>query len=203
MKIKSVFEKYLSNTPKYANQIQIQIFHLVVFQIQIQIQIQIFAYLNTNTNTNTYLTPALPKVTEMGAKIFFHTHRLTTCGLKKLASGVFPERWKVLAEQRRRRRQKRTKNNKSPGYPGWLNDDPCRSLTHYAPLKGDHARRWVDISVLSTVNGYLVTFTKLTTWNIYFFQSLVCCVVLLHFGLTHCGIVTPYSDRDLGQHCLR
>ena len=61
MKIKSVFEKYLSNTPKYANQIQIQIFHLVVFQIQIQIQIhvQIFAYLNTNTNTNTYLTPAL------------------------------------------------------------------------------------------------------------------------------------------------
>ena len=59
--MKSVFEKYLSNTPKYANQIQIQIqiFHLVVFQIQIQIQIQIFAYLNTNTNTNTYLTPAL------------------------------------------------------------------------------------------------------------------------------------------------
>ena len=53
--MKSVFEKYLSNTPKYANQIQIQIFHLVVFQIQIQIQI--FAYLNTNTNT--YLTPAL------------------------------------------------------------------------------------------------------------------------------------------------
>ena len=59
VKIKSVFDKYLSNTPKYANQIQIQIFHLVVFQIQIQIQIQIFAYLNTNTNTNTYLTPAL------------------------------------------------------------------------------------------------------------------------------------------------
>ena len=59
--MKSVFEKYLSNTPKYANQIQIQIqiSHLVVFQIQIQIQIQIFAYLNTNTNTNTYLTPAL------------------------------------------------------------------------------------------------------------------------------------------------
>ena len=57
VKMKSVFEKYLSNTPKYANQIQIQIFHLVVFQIQIQIQIQIFAYLNTNTNT--YLTPAL------------------------------------------------------------------------------------------------------------------------------------------------
>ena len=59
VKMKSVFEKYLSNTPKYANQIQIQIqiFHLVVFQIQIQIQVQIFAYLNTNTNT--YLTPAL------------------------------------------------------------------------------------------------------------------------------------------------
>ena len=57
--MKSVFEKYLSNTPKYANQIQIriQIFHLAGFQIQIQIQIQIFAYLNTNTNT--YLTPAL------------------------------------------------------------------------------------------------------------------------------------------------
>ena len=61
VKKKSVFEKYFSNTPKYANQIQIQIqiFHLVGFQIQIQIQIQIFAYLNTNTNTNTYLTPAL------------------------------------------------------------------------------------------------------------------------------------------------
>ena len=61
VKKKSVFEKYLSNTPKYANQIQIQIqiFHSVGFQIQIQIQIQIFAYLNTNTNTNTYLTPAL------------------------------------------------------------------------------------------------------------------------------------------------
>ena len=57
MKSVHVFEKDLSNTPKYANQIQIQIFHLVVFQIQIQIQI--FAYLNTNTNTNTYLTPAL------------------------------------------------------------------------------------------------------------------------------------------------
>ena len=61
--MKSVFEKYLSNTPKYANQmqIQVQIFHLVGFQIQIQIQIQIFVYLNTNTNTNTntYLTPAL------------------------------------------------------------------------------------------------------------------------------------------------
>ena len=59
--MKSVFEKYLSNTPKYTNQIQIQIqiFHYVGFQIQIQIQIQKFAYLNTNTNTNTYLTPAL------------------------------------------------------------------------------------------------------------------------------------------------
>ena len=59
VKKKIVVEKYLSNTPKYANQIQlqIQIFHLVGFQIQIQIQI--FAYLNTNTNTNMYLTPAL------------------------------------------------------------------------------------------------------------------------------------------------
>ena len=56
----------------------------------------------------------------MGAKKFSHTHRSTVCGLKKLASGVFPESWKVLAEQRRRR--KWTKNNKSPGYPGWLNE---------------------------------------------------------------------------------
>ena len=56
-------------------------------------------------------------------KIFSHTHRSTMCGLKKLASGVIPESWKVLAERRRRRRRrrKRTKNNKSPGYPGWLN----------------------------------------------------------------------------------
>ena len=56
----------------------------------------------------------------MGANKFSHTHiRLTMCGLKKLASGVFLESWKVLAE---RRWQKRTKNNKSPGYPGWLNE---------------------------------------------------------------------------------
>ena len=55
----------------------------------------------------------------MGAKKFSHTHRSTMCGLKKLASGVFPESSKVLAERRRR---KRTKNNKSPGYPGWLNE---------------------------------------------------------------------------------
>ena len=36
------------------------------------------------------------------------------CSLKKLASGVFPESWKVLTERRRRRRRKRTKNNKPP-----------------------------------------------------------------------------------------
>ena len=38
------------------------------------------------------------------------------CGLKKLASQVFPENWKVLAERRRRRRQwrKRTKKKISP-----------------------------------------------------------------------------------------
>ena len=63
----------------------------------------------------------------MDANIFSNTHGLTVCPLKKLASGVFPESWKVLAERRRRwrrrrrrRRRKRTKNNKSPGYPGWL-----------------------------------------------------------------------------------
>ena len=38
------------------------------------------------------------------------------CGSKKLASGVFPEGSKVLAERRWRRQRKRTKNNKSPGY---------------------------------------------------------------------------------------
>ena len=59
----------------------------------------------------------------MGAKKFSHTHRSTMCGLKKLASGVFPESWKVLAELRRQRRRKRTKNNKSPGYPGWLTEE--------------------------------------------------------------------------------
>ena len=67
------------------------------------------------------LCPALvaywpwPKVTEIGARKIFHTHRSTMCGLKKLASGVFPESWKVLAEWRRpqwrRWRRKRTKNN--------------------------------------------------------------------------------------------
>ena len=59
----------------------------------------------------------------MGAKNVSHTHRSTMYGLKKLDSGVFLESWKVLAERRRRRQiQKRTKNNKSPSYPGWLND---------------------------------------------------------------------------------
>ena len=61
----------------------------------------------------------------MGAKKISHTRRSTMCGLKKLASGVFLESWKVLAEWRRwRPRRKRTKNIKSPGYPGWLNDEP-------------------------------------------------------------------------------
>ena len=55
VKMKSVFEKYLSNTPKYTNQIQIQIFHLVGFQIQIQI----YAYLNKKYKY-VFLTPALP-----------------------------------------------------------------------------------------------------------------------------------------------
>ena len=59
----------------------------------------------------------------MGAKNFSHTHRSTMSGLKKLASEVFLESWKVLAERQRWwRRQKRTKSNKSPGYPGWLNE---------------------------------------------------------------------------------
>ena len=69
VKVKSVFEKYLSNKPKYASQIQILIFHLVGFQIQIQI----FAYLNTNTNTNTYLTPALLKVSNNGDATVYHS----------------------------------------------------------------------------------------------------------------------------------
>ena len=49
----------------------------------------------------------------MSAKIFFHIHRLTMCGLKKLASGVLLESWKVLGEQQWQQ-QKQTKNNKSP-----------------------------------------------------------------------------------------
>ena len=59
------------------------------------------------------------------------------CGLKKLASWVFSESWKVLAERRRRRRwrrrrrRKRTKNNKSPGYPGWLNNREAGDLTRH------------------------------------------------------------------------
>ena len=65
------------------------------------------------------------KVTEMGTKNFSHTHRLAMCGLKKLASGVFLERWKVSAERRPqqwrgRQWRKWTKNNKSQGYPWWL-----------------------------------------------------------------------------------
>ena len=68
--MKSVFEKYLSNTP---NKIQIQIFDLVGFQIQ-KIQIQIFVYLNTNTNT--YLTPALIGVYVLNVCVlnFLRTH---------------------------------------------------------------------------------------------------------------------------------
>ena len=46
------------------------------------------------------------------------------CGLKKLASGVFPESWKVLAERwwRRLAVVETDQNNKSPGSPGRLND---------------------------------------------------------------------------------
>ena len=55
------------------------------------------------------------------------------CGLKKLASGVFPESWKVLAkwQQRRWRRRwrKQTKTNKFPGYPGSLNNVIPTSVT--------------------------------------------------------------------------
>ena len=52
-----------------------------------------------------------------------HTHRLTMCGLKKIAAGVFLESWIELAERWRRRRwrRKQAKNNNSHGYPGWLN----------------------------------------------------------------------------------
>ena len=38
----------------------------------------------------------------MGAKKISHIHRSTMCGFNKLASGVFPESCKVLAERRRR-----------------------------------------------------------------------------------------------------
>ena len=62
-------------------------------------------------------------VTVMGTKKSSHTHRLTMCGLKKLAWEVFPESWKVLAERRRWRwRLKRTKNNNFHGYPGGINN---------------------------------------------------------------------------------
>ena len=27
--------------------------------------------------------------------------------------------------------------------------------------------------------------------------------IYFHVSLTHCGLVTPYGDWDLGQHCLR
>ena len=79
-----------------------------------------------------------PKVTEMGAKIFSHTNRLTMCCLKELASGVFLESWKVLAERWWGRLRKRTKHNKSPGYPRWLNYSwhilPCFSIFHFVDI---------------------------------------------------------------------
>ena len=70
---------YLS--PKYANQIQIQIQIFCLGGFQIQIRIQIFAYLNTNTNT--YLTPALmarwlnlcwPVISDIHPETFILTH---------------------------------------------------------------------------------------------------------------------------------
>ena len=58
-----------------------------------------------------------PKVTKMGTKKMFYTQKLTMCGLKKLASVVFPASWKVLAEWRRRRQGKRLNNTEiSRGY---------------------------------------------------------------------------------------
>ena len=60
-----------------------------------------------------------PKFKEMGSNFFSHTNRLTSCDLKKLATGDFPESWKLLAERRRRLR-KRTQSNKFSAYLGRL-----------------------------------------------------------------------------------
>ena len=61
-----------------------------------------------------------PNVIEMGTKWISRTYWLTTCSLKKLAPGVFPESLKVLAErwrQRRQRRQRRRKWTKTISLP--------------------------------------------------------------------------------------
>ena len=63
----------------------------------------------------------------MGTNFFSYTHRLTMCGLKKLASGVFRGSWKVLAGWQHwwwwwQWWWKWAKNIKSRGSQGGLND---------------------------------------------------------------------------------
>ena len=56
-----------------------------------------------------------------------------------------------------------------------------------------------DKSTLVQVNGLLPTgYKPLSEPMLTKF-----CVTVWHHELTHCGLVTPYGDRDLGQHWLR
>ena len=59
----------------------------------------------------------------MGGKKFFHTHRLTMCGLEKLASGAFTENcWQNGAETvaAAEMAAETVQKQEVPGYLGWL-----------------------------------------------------------------------------------
>ena len=97
----------------------------------------------------------------MCTKTFSYTHKSTMCGLKKLASAVFPESWKTLAERRRR---KRTKNTKSLGYQGWLTEWAIKksgSLTRTDFVRLPHTS---CEKTLCTASGYL-QYPKIGWWN--------------------------------------
>ena len=82
-----------------------------------------------------------PKDTKMGIKIFSHTQRLIMCDLKKLASGVFPESWKVLAEQWQRRQwrqQRKWTKNSPPLTQGDLKMANIMGWLQWVILKFDH-----------------------------------------------------------------
>ena len=108
----------------------------------------------------------------MGAKKFSHTNRSTMCGLKKLASGVFPGSQKVLAERLRRRQRrlrwwrwqrKRTKNNKSPSYPGWLNNQTKCHTPYLVCRTPFHSTTTEEYLLLPTCINFYMT----CTWSFY------------------------------------
>ena len=56
----------------------------------------------------------------------------------------------------------------------------------------------VDITVLYEPSK--ISFASLGAFH---FVVIKIIIIYVSFALTHCGLVTPYGDRDLGQQWLR